>query len=107
MRYVLLIALGFTFAGCATAAWQEGKERWITENPEGMTPAIAQAIREGRVIVGMTPQQASAAWAEWGPAADVNRTVTAGGTTEQWVFRRGGRMRFFYVENGRVTAAQF
>lgn len=39
-------------------------------------------------------------------AESVNRTTTANGTSEQWVFRDGRRWAYVYVEEQKVTAIQ-
>ena len=48
--------------------------------------------------------------ASWGPIEldAVNRTVNAAGTRLQYVYRGagGGKARYVYVENGKVTAFQ-
>jgi hypothetical protein len=39
----------------------------------------------------------------WGPPEEINRTITAFGTSEQWVYIG---YRYIYLENGVVTAIQ-
>jgi hypothetical protein len=39
----------------------------------------------------------------WGAPATINRTTTASGTKEQWVYGGGN---YLYFENGRLTAIQ-
>jgi len=39
----------------------------------------------------------------WGAPQSRNRTITAGGTREQWVYGPG---QYLYFENGRLTAIQ-
>jgi hypothetical protein len=43
-----------------------------------------------------------------GPPWHINRTQTASGSHEQWVYQwpEGGYMGFLYFENGRLTAIQ-
>jgi hypothetical protein len=38
----------------------------------------------------------------WGRPKDINRTVTAAGSREQWVYQGG----YLYIENGKVVAIQ-
>ena len=57
-------------------------------------------IQEGRVVVGMT---ACGAIAAWGRPQDINKTTTARGTREQWVY--GGR-NYLYFTDGRLDAIQ-
>lgn len=66
--------------------------------------ATQQAISQGRVIVGMTAAQAQAAW---GSPTSINRTVTAGSTHEQWVYRRGKMTtNYVYLDDGVVRSFQ-
>ena len=52
--------------------------------------------------IGMTADEARGS--SWGEPEQVHTTLTAGGTTEQWVYPDG---RFLYFTDGRLTAAQF
>jgi hypothetical protein len=52
---------------------------------------------------GMSADDVSALW---GQPTTVNRTMTARGSREQWVYRLGRLSRFVYIENGIVTAVQ-
>lgn len=56
----------------------------------------------GGVLVGMTADQVLAAW---GKPTDVNRTTTAVGSSEQWVY---GDLdaSYVYLDNGVVTTIQ-
>lgn len=66
--------------------------------------ATQQAISQGRIVVGMTAAQAQAAW---GSPTSVNRTVTAGSTHEQWVYRRGKMTtNYVYLDDGVVRSFQ-
>lgn len=66
--------------------------------------AIQQAISQGRIVVGMTAAQAQAAW---GSPTSVNRTVTAGSTHEQWVYRREKMTtNYVYLDDGVVRSFQ-
>lgn len=51
--------------------------------------------------VGMTAQELVDS--KWGKPSDVNRTTTANGTFEQWIY---GGNRYVYLENGIVTGIQ-
>lgn len=66
----------------------------------GVTGEHLVKIQEGSVIIGMT---ACGAIAAWGRPQDINRTTTAAGTREQWVY--GGR-NYLYFTNGRLEAIQ-
>lgn len=71
--------------------------------------AIAQArtshlIATGRVGEGMTASQVQSAW---GNPRTVNRTITGGVVTEQWVYRHGGETtRYVYLRDGVVDGLQ-
>lgn len=52
--------------------------------------------------IGMTQSQVING-TNWGGPTDINRTITAGGTREQWVY---GNRRYLYFDNGILTAIQ-
>ena len=65
---------------------------------------IQLATMEKRVVVGMTADQVRASWDK---PDNVNRTETAFGTSEQWVYRKGNaRTNYVYLNNGVVTTFQ-
>lgn len=51
--------------------------------------------------IGMTTSELSAS--TWGNPKDKNKTTTANGVSEQWVYGSG---RYVYLDNGVVTAIQ-
>lgn len=57
--------------------------------------------RRGGIAVGMTAKQVLASC--WGRPEHVNRTTTAHGTHEQWVYHTSN---YVYLDNGIVTAIQ-
>jgi hypothetical protein len=61
----------------------------------------ARALLPG-VKLGMRPEDVRLRTA-WGPPVKVNRTTTAAGTREQWVYGGGG---YLYFERGRLVAIQ-
>lgn len=61
-----------------------------------------QAILRGSVRIGMTKQQARAAWGE---PYKVNRTVTQYGTHEQWVYGISS-YSFLYFDDDILTSIQ-
>jgi hypothetical protein len=64
----------------------------------------AQKKSEG-VRVGMTEQDVLDS--SWGRPDDINRTVTSYGTSEQWVYDRGGfNYNFLYFDDGILTSIQ-
>lgn len=54
------------------------------------------------IRIGMTKTQVVNDTA-WGEPGSVNRTRTAAGVREQWVY---GLKRFMYFDNGRLVAIQ-
>lgn len=60
----------------------------------------ARRRKEG-VHIGMTPEDVLAS--NWGKPTDINRTTTATGVHEQWVYGNGN---YLYFDNGRLTAIQ-
>lgn len=70
----------------------------VVKSPATNTATSQRAI-ESSPKVGMGEYDAENTM--WGRPAERNRTVTARGSREQWVFGNG---RFAYLENGRVTA---
>ncbi len=59
------------------------------------------AARPKGVTIGMTAGQVLAT--QWGKPRSVNKTTTAYGTREQWVYGDGN---YLYFENGLLTAIQ-
>jgi hypothetical protein len=63
--------------------------------------ATAAQKRKGGVRIGMTSRQVLNS--SWGKPSDINRTTTAAGVTEQWVY---GDSAYLYFTNGKLTAIQ-
>jgi len=65
---------------------------------------IRLAVLEKRVVIGMTAAQVQEAW---GQPTNVNRSVSAGGTNEQWVYPRGAaKTNYVYLDDGIVRSFQ-
>lgn len=62
---------------------------------------VASYMRTQGVRIGMTQEEVVAS--SWGRPQDINRTTTAYGNHEQWVY--GGR-NYLYFENGKLTSIQ-
>lgn len=64
-----------------------------------------ELVKQKKVAIGMSALQVIGAW---GPASDINRTVTSGGVQEQWVYPGESeyKNRYVYIENNVVTAIQ-
>jgi len=78
-------------------------DTFLTEDPRKTrkwSSKVWSAIEKGRVILGMTKEQAKFAW---GAPKSINRTTTRGQSTEQWVYGIG---TYLYLRNGIVTAIQ-
>ncbi len=74
---------------------------YFTRDPRQIFSARAWAyIERSKVFVGMTKDQALASW---GRPERINRTLTRGGVSEQWVY---GLSTYLYFTNGKLTAAQ-
>jgi len=66
---------------------------------------IDNAILENKIIVGMTTNEVVMSW---GQPSKINTTVSGGGRSEQWVYRREkiGYDQYVYVDNGFVRSMQ-
>ena len=63
------------------------------------TPEEMEAINERSVFIGM---RELAVRCSWGSPNRINRTTTAYGRSEQWVYYRS----YVYLKNGKVDAIQ-
>jgi hypothetical protein len=95
--------------------FDNGKHGWVkeldlllTDDEEDHRKLVAAAKRSkaecdrrGGVRIGMTAAQVKASC--WGAPQSVNKTTTAGGTDEQWVY---GGSNYVYLTNGIVSAIQ-
>lgn len=82
MRYLLIILTTSLLTACMT--------------PLPQKPAV----------IGMTPEQVTTE-TNWGHPTHVNRTITAAGVREQWVYRNAAnRSQYLYFVNGKLTAIQ-
>jgi hypothetical protein len=96
MRYALL-ALVLVLVGCGPS--KEARRDYVQANSR--PPAIEQSIIEGKIRVGMTKEDVSAAW---GDPRSVNQSYYEGtGAQTQWCYGRGGAMQCVYFEEGHVT----
>jgi hypothetical protein len=62
-----------------------------------------QHAPQGAVAIGMT---ATGVRCALGMPSAINRTATRAGVQEQWVYARGARRSYVYIEAGVVTAWQ-
>ena len=82
------------------------RTEWVEARRADLSPELAQAIVEGRPMIGMTAEQLEVAL---GPASDVNTTRTADVVAQQAVYAWGERRydpMYVYLENGIVVAIQ-
>jgi hypothetical protein len=78
---------------------QSRRVKYLAAHPDTSEQA-RKAIESGSVCLGMTPDEAKAAIGE---PLRVNRTVTATGTREQWVY---GERFLVYFTDGKLDAWQ-
>lgn len=86
-------------APCKTS---RAKVRRSMERHPGWDGSVISAVVCGRVQIGMTKEQALAGW---GRPREINRTTSAYGTREQWVYGRFGG-GYLYFEDDRLTTVQ-
>ena len=72
-------------------------EKDIPSVKEGTAPSVQRVAPS----IGMTAEEVRNS--TWGKPEDINRTTTAYGVHEQWVY---SNYRYIYFDNGIVTAIQ-
>ncbi|RVT48395.1 hypothetical protein [Rubrivivax albus] len=88
----------------AAKALQSDKRRLVALRERAEKQAERQRLAEAKkrgVTIGMTQQQVIES--SWGRPESVNRTTTAHGVREQWVYGSGN---YLYFEDGVLTAIQ-
>ena len=70
----------------------------VEQTPE--QKRILQAMAVGAVTAGMSAAQVRQVW---GSPVRINKTVSAGGVSEQWVYSNG---QYLYLTRGLVSAMQ-
>jgi hypothetical protein len=120
MNYVILMSLALLVAlpvraevfKCPDAtgkiAYQakpcEGGEALKVETQGPPTDPYEAAALSGKIMVGMSAAKVRHAW---GQPSTINRSMVAGRSHEQWVYRLGNRdTQYVYLENDRVTSWQ-
>lgn len=75
--------------------------------PEKEYPTVRhwKAIKEYKLVLGMNKQEVQLVW---GYPTDINTSKGSWGVHEQWVYPSsfGGRSRYVYFKNGRLSAIQ-
>ncbi|MEO3355780.1 hypothetical protein [Acinetobacter haemolyticus] len=61
-----------------------------------------QYLAKPEPYIGMTVAEAEKS--RWGLPSKVNRTTTATGVNEQWVFRRSSGDKYLYFRGGKLTS---
>jgi hypothetical protein len=93
-----------TGAGQADPSSQ-GAQYWQREAAkQKRTAAAEQNIAQRKVAIGMNADEVVASW---GRPSKINKTITASGTSEQWVYE-GAKFRhqYVYLDNGLVRTIQ-
>lgn len=68
------------------------------------SPQFANALAQGKIMVGMTAEQVRRAW---GAPSKINATLTGAGKSEQWVYEGASfRHQYVYLDNGIVRSVQ-
>lgn len=83
----------------AQKVWDESKPGKICAAHPDWSHEDCQLIANAKVRIGMSAVQARASW---GTPDDINRTTTARGTDEQWVYDSS----YLYFEDGLLTSIQ-
>ena len=94
--FLVVTLLDFDFGGGRPTATE-----LCAQNP-AWTPVECYLLANGNLWIGMTDDQATASQ---GRPQKINRSVSANGTREQWVYEYGGR-RYLYFLNGVLTSWQ-
>ena len=95
-------------AGCATEPHNAMRTIFLN-NASQHDPKVIEAIRNEKIIVGMTPNEVLGAW---GSPHDRNTSGGAYGEAEQWVYGYLDSNYYFrpkqyvYFEDGKVTSWQ-
>jgi hypothetical protein len=93
--------------GDVVSGGKEDNEKRIANIKETRWPEdLKIELAKKNIRLDMTKDMVLAAW---GKPNDINRTVTANGTREQWVYGSYGsryKPKFLYFENGIMTAWQ-
>lgn len=93
MKSLLLTLV--VLSGCATdQALRAGRTQYLQTHPE-LAATVKDNIAAGRVVIGMTKEQAQASWGE---PFEVNTTHVPGANDEQWVYRE----KFIYDDAGTL-----
>ena len=117
LRLTMTLLLTLATSGCVHLLftdygtpqyWARERRAWVEREGDGLTPRVAQAIREGRVIPGMTMREARAAWMRWTRprrATVASHSVYGDREVYMYLYSDARSHRVMFIENGRVTSA--
>lgn len=101
VRTLISVVILAALAGCIPP---KSKRLEYVEAHPYMSERTKAAIADGKIHIGMTQDQARAAW---GRPSDINRSVGPWGVSEQWVYRRAyGGGQYLYFKNGILESFQ-
>ena len=100
----IAVLIAFVLIACNkptdTAATDPSNPNYWTPERIAAYRAKQDAIQHGKVSVGM---YAADCFSAWGKPDKINRTTTANGVHEQWIYNGHG---YLYIDNGILTAIQ-
>ena len=100
--YTVAVVLALVLLGLFVQALAPTAEELCVAHPT-WTATDCQRVSEGIIWLGMDAEQLQASW---GRPTDINRTVSAYGVREQWVYRYSSTTRYVYLKDGIVTSWQ-
>ena len=86
----------------AHAAPMKRRVDYVTIHPD-LEEEISLLLLRGQVKIGMSEEYAKISWGEPG---DNNKTITAAGVHEQWVYGDISHRSYLYFDNGKLTSIQ-
>lgn len=102
---VLNYAAGFAAIGAWAFSFFDGSmnAEELNSQWDRLHPVVTPASISSRLRIGMTANELLGLL---GTPVDVNRTTTAYGVHEQWIYEHGGVRSYYYLEDGKLTAWQ-
>lgn len=81
---------------------EQRRRNFVQENAD-ISEVFKEYILEGSVSIGMTTEMVLASWGE---PDDINRTVSVGTVSEQWIYGEIPNSIYIYFTDGIMTAFQ-
>lgn len=118
--FFIFFLIVFSLQGCAgyisnrsqkvMEDWKNHREAYITAHPN-IDARTKQAVLNGKLFIGM---ERSAVIGSYKEPYKINRTETASGIHEQWIYGYSNPIDFsvtytgliLYIDNGKLTAIQ-